>query len=67
MASLAKSEIEVRDMPKEIACRDAGYDCDFVIRDENEDELIKFVQEHAQETHDTEMAASDIRGAWKTV
>jgi predicted small metal-binding protein len=54
-------------MAKEIACRDAGYDCDFMIRSENEDELIEFVQEHARETHDTDMAADDIRATWKTV
>ncbi|MFC7134001.1 MULTISPECIES: DUF1059 domain-containing protein [Salinibaculum] len=54
-------------MAKEIACRDAGYDCDFMVRSEDESQLIKFVQEHAQETHDTQMSADDIRGAWKTV
>ncbi|MFB6107499.1 MAG: DUF1059 domain-containing protein [Haloplanus sp.] len=54
-------------MAKEIACRDAGYDCDFMIRSENEDELIEFVQENAQKTHDADMSRSDIRGAWKTV
>ena len=54
-------------MAKEIACRETGYDCDFMIRDKNEKELIKFVQDHAKETHDTEMSSSDIRGAWKTV
>lgn len=54
-------------MAKEISCRDAGYDCDFMIRSEDEDQLVEFVQEHARETHDTEMSASDVRGAWKTV
>ena len=54
-------------MANEIACRDAGYDCDFMIRSENEDELIEFVQEHVRETHDAELSASDIRGAWSTV
>lgn len=54
-------------MAKELACRDAGYDCDFMIRSENDDELIEFVREHAKETHDTEMSATDVRGAWKTV
>lgn len=53
-------------MAYEIACRDAGYDCDFMIRDENEGELIEFVQQHAREAHDAEMSESDIRGAWKT-
>jgi predicted small metal-binding protein len=54
-------------MAKEISCRDAGHDCDFMIRSENEDELIDFVKEHAKEAHDTEMSSADIRGAWKTV
>jgi predicted small metal-binding protein len=54
-------------MAKEIACRDAGYDCDFEIRSENEAELIEFVQEHARETHNTEMSSDDIRGTWNTV
>lgn len=54
-------------MAKEIVCQEAGYDCDFMIRSENEEELIEFVQEHARSTHDTEMSADDIRGAWKTV
>lgn len=54
-------------MTKELVCREAGYDCDFVIRSENEDELVEFVQQHAMHTHDTDMSASDIRGVWKTV
>lgn len=54
-------------MAKEVVCRDAGYDCDFVIRSENESELIEMVQEHARETHDTEMSSDDVRGAMKTV
>ena len=54
-------------MAREIACRDAGFDCDFMIRSENEDELVEFVQEHARNTHDTELARSDIEGIWKTV
>jgi hypothetical protein len=29
--------------------------------------LVEFVQQHAEEAHDTEMSASDVRGAWKTV
>jgi predicted small metal-binding protein len=54
-------------MAREISCRDAGFDCDFMIRSENEEELIEFVQQHAKETHDTEMSSSDVRGAWKLV
>lgn len=54
-------------MAKEIVCRDAGYDCDFMIRSENEDELVEFVQRHARDTHDTDMSRSDIESAWQTV
>ena len=36
---------------KEIRCRDAGVDCDFVARAENFDELMKKVKEHAQKDH----------------
>ena len=36
---------------KEIRCRDAGADCDFVARAENMDELMKKVKEHAQKDH----------------
>ena len=54
-------------MAHEIACRDAGYDCDFMIRSENEDELVEFVQEHARNTHDAELARSDVEGIRKTV
>lgn len=54
-------------MAREVVCRDAGHECDFVIRSENEDELIRFVQEHAKQTHDTDMSSADIRNAWKTV
>ncbi len=36
---------------KEIRCRDAGPDCDFVARAENFDELMVKVKEHAQKAH----------------
>lgn len=36
-------------------------DCDFLIRDENEDELVELVQRHAEQTHDTEMSDPDVR------
>lgn len=54
-------------MVKEMSCRDAGMDCDFMIRSENENELIEFVQQHAEETHNEEMSRSDVRNALKTV
>ncbi len=38
-------------MAKSIKCRDVGVACDFEARAENEAELMKKVQEHAQTAH----------------
>lgn len=54
-------------MAKQLTCREAGYDCDFEIRSEDEDQLITFVQQHAMETHDAELSESDVKGLVKTV
>ncbi|MFC7250365.1 DUF1059 domain-containing protein [Halomicroarcula sp. GCM10025324] len=54
-------------MAKQLSCRDAGNDCDFEIRSEDEDQLISFVKQHSMETHDTELSDSDVRGLWETV
>lgn len=48
-------------MVKQISCREAGMDCEFLIRDENEDELVDLVQQHAERSHNTELADSDVR------
>jgi predicted small metal-binding protein len=48
-------------MVKQVSCREAGMDCDFLVRDENEDELIELVQRHAENTHGMEMSRSDVR------
>ena len=54
-------------MVKQIVCREAGYDCDFEIRSENEDEMVRFVKEHVQNVHGVGMTNDEIRGAMKTV
>ncbi len=42
-------------MSKEIRCINAGFeDCEFLIRSENEEEVIEFAQRHAKETHETD-------------
>lgn len=51
-------------MTKKVACADAGYDCAFEIRSENEEELVSMVQQHAEETHDTSLAPDEVRGVW---
>lgn len=35
-------------------------DCEFVVRDENEDELVELVQRHAENTHDMKMSREDV-------
>lgn len=48
-------------MVKEVSCINAGFeDCEFLIRSENEDELVEFVQQHAERTHDTSASRDHI-------
>jgi predicted small metal-binding protein len=34
-----------------LACRDAGFDCDRIVRGETEEEIMKSVSEHAMKVH----------------
>jgi predicted small metal-binding protein len=54
-------------MTRAVICADAGYDCAFEIRSENDDELISMVQQHAEGTHDTSLAPDEVRGIWREV
>lgn len=55
-------------MAKEVSCKEAGFeDCDFFIRNENEDEMIDLVQQHAEHTHDTTVAREDVENLMKEV
>ncbi len=36
---------------KQISCREAGADCDFMVRAETEEELMKIVGDHACRSH----------------
>jgi len=36
---------------KQLSCRDAGADCDFLVRAETESELISIASEHACRVH----------------
>lgn len=50
-------------MVHEVNCKSAGYhDCGFLIRSENEDELIQMIQQHAEHTHDQAVSDADVRG-----
>ena len=53
-------------MVHEVNCKSAGYtDCEFLVRSEDADELIQFVQDHAEHTHDQSVSDSDVRGLMK--
>ncbi len=36
---------------KELSCRYVGIDCDFLVRAETEDEVMRLASEHAREVH----------------
>jgi predicted small metal-binding protein len=36
---------------RQITCRDAGADCDFMVRAETQDELMRIVADHACRSH----------------
>lgn len=48
-------------MVKEISCINAGFeDCAFLIRSENEEEVVTFAQQHAKNVHDTEASRDHL-------
>lgn len=50
-------------MAHQYACRD----CAFMVRSENDDEVIDFVRKHANDAHDMQVAPDDVRAGWDTV
>ena len=38
-------------MPKTYTCRDAGVPCDWKVRGETEDEIMRKIRDHARTTH----------------
>lgn len=36
---------------KELSCREAGFDCDYIVKAENEEELLRKAAEHAMMDH----------------
>ncbi len=48
-------------MTKIIRCRDAGVDCDFVVRGETEEELFRKALEHGREFHGMTEIPEDLK------
>lgn len=55
-------------MVKEVSCIHAGFEeCEFLIRSENESELIDIVQRHAERTHDVSVSREHVKQITKEV
>jgi len=54
-------------MPKIIRCRDAGVDCDFVVRGETEEELFRNALEHGRAFHGMKEIPNDLREKMRTL
>lgn len=48
-------------MAKYIRCRDAGVDCDFVVRGETEEELFRKALEHGKQFHGMTELPEDLK------
>jgi len=48
-------------MPLTLACRDAGADCDFVVRGETEEELFRNALEHGKTFHGMKEIPEDLQ------
>jgi predicted small metal-binding protein len=46
---------------KVIYCRDAGVDCDFVVRGETEEELFQKALEHGKAAHGMKEISEDLK------
>ncbi len=47
-------------MAKVLRCKDVGMDCDFEVRAETEEEILKQAAEHAAAVHDMQEIPQDV-------
>jgi predicted small metal-binding protein len=47
---------------KELSCRDAGADCDFMVRSEKEEEVLRLAGEHACGSHNMCEITPELKG-----
>ncbi len=50
-----------------VNCRDVGFDCDGVVKAENERDLLKQVAEHAKSAHGLEEVTQEVVEKVKSV
>jgi predicted small metal-binding protein len=58
---------EVTQVAKQFECKSAGIDCPFMLRSENEDEIVSFTQQHAKKIHNKDVSKQDILKVAKNV
>lgn len=57
-----RTDGEWEPMVKEVRCIHAGFEgCEFLIRTEDEAELVEFVRSHAERAHDVSVSAEHVR------
>ncbi len=55
-------------MVKEISCINAGFEeCAFLIRSEDDEEIIRFAQQHALDVHDMDAPREHLEKVMKDV
>jgi predicted small metal-binding protein len=47
-------------MAKVLRCRDLGFDCDFVIRADTEEKILKQAAEHAKAVHNMKEIPEEV-------
>jgi predicted small metal-binding protein len=47
-------------MAKQVECKESGLDCPFLLRTENDDELVSFTQQHAKKAHKMDISKADV-------
>ena len=52
---------------KEIRCRDAGVDCDFVVRGQTEEELFKKAAEHGRNDHNMQEISEALKAKMRSL
>jgi predicted small metal-binding protein len=54
-------------MAKELRCKDAGMDCDFVARGQTEEEVMKAAAEHGKQKHGMTQITPDLQKKMKSI
>ncbi len=52
---------------KELRCRDAGADCNFVVRAQTEEELFKKAAEHGRKDHNMQELSEELKAKMRSL